>query len=88
MATRQQAEQRMQLGFFIHAAVYVAVVGGLVAMNFTRNPDKLWSLWVAGGWGLGVGFHALGVFVNTRVHERAVQRTMSRLDRRSQSHGR
>jgi hypothetical protein len=82
MITHQQAEERVQVGFFIHLAAYVLVVGGLIALNFTRNPDKLWSIWVACGWGLGVILHGAGVFLIPRSRERAIQRTMERVERR------
>ena len=49
MITHQQAEKRVIVGFAIHFAVYVIVVAGLAALNFSRNPDHLWFLWVAAG---------------------------------------
>lgn len=52
-------------GFYIHLACYVIVNIGLCALNFTRNPDNLWFYWVAGGWGIGIACHALGVFGNS-----------------------
>jgi len=81
MATRQQAEDRVQLGFWIHLAVYVLVVGGLAILNYTRNPDNLWVLWVAGGWGIGIVAHALAFFL-PESHDRLIDRTKARLDLR------
>lgn len=52
-------------GFYIHLVCYVIVNIGLCALNFTRNPDHLWFYWVAGGWGIGIAGHALGVFGNS-----------------------
>lgn len=79
MATHQEAEDRVQMGFWIHLAAYVAVVGGLAVLNYQRNPDSLWVMWVAGGWGIGLLAHAVAFFTN---RERLVHRTEARLDRR------
>jgi len=90
--TYQEAEKRVKLGFFIHSAAFVGVVGGLMIMNFSRHPEKPWSLWVLGGWGLGVALHAAAVFLSSRSRERMVTRTMHRVERRAerraQHHGR
>lgn len=81
MATRQDAEERVQQGFWIHLTAYMAVVGGLAIMNYTRNPDNLWVLWVAGGWGIGIVAHALSFF-SDEGRQRMIERTEDRLDRR------
>lgn len=86
MATYQDAQNRVERGFWIHLAVYALVVGGLTILNLNRNPDNLWVLWVAGGWGLGVLLHAFAFFTPDS-RERMVHRTMSRMDRREERHG-
>lgn len=48
--------------FYVHLFQYVVVVGGLLAINLIFSPRYLWVLWVAFGWGIGLGAHALGVF--------------------------
>lgn len=58
MTTRSTADEIMDLGLGIHAAAYVAVVGGLASLNLKRTPDKPWVLWVARGWGIGLAAHA------------------------------
>ena len=52
MFTHKQAEDRVALGFWIHFGAYLVVTGSLIALNFTRNPDHPWSLWMAAGWAL------------------------------------
>ena len=48
-------------GFYIHAAVFGAVIAGLVVVNaMTGGP--WWVLWVVGGWGIGLAAHAFGVY--------------------------
>ncbi|MFO0919527.1 MAG: 2TM domain-containing protein [Planctomycetaceae bacterium] len=88
MATRAEAENRAQLGFWIHVGVYVIVVSSLAALNLTRNPEKLWFLWVLGGWGIGVAFHALSFFALPEARERIIARTMDRMNRREHAHRR
>lgn len=81
MVTRAEAARRVNLGFGIHAGVYVAVAGGLAVLNSVRNPDKHWALWVAGGWGLGVLLHGVLAFVPV-LRERAIDKAEARLERR------
>ena len=46
MVTHQQAEHRVNAGFWIHMACYIVVVSALAVLNYQRNPDNLWVLWV------------------------------------------
>jgi len=57
-AKRQVARLK---GFYVHAAVFVFVMLGLIGLNvFLGAP--YWVLWVLLGWGLGLIGHAVGVF--------------------------
>lgn len=49
-------------GFYLHLGRYLLVVACLFALNLALTPQRLWSLWVMGGWGLGLVFHGLRVF--------------------------
>ncbi|BAQ15924.1 2TM domain-containing protein [Methyloceanibacter caenitepidi] len=49
------------LGFLIHAGVYLAVVGLCAALALSHDPPRHWFVWVAAGWGIGLGAHALAV---------------------------
>ncbi len=67
-------------GFYIHLGIYVAVVAGLVLLDWLAG-GAWWSHWVLLGWGIGVAGHAFGVFSNTsqRVsqwEERKVQQLL------------
>jgi len=86
MVTHQQAEERVKLGFIIHFGIFLAVVGGLMALNFTRHPEKMWSVWVACGWGAGILLHAALAFMIPQARERAIQQTMQRMERQEQRH--
>jgi hypothetical protein len=83
MATHQEAETRVERGFLIHLAVFILVVGGLFALNYSRNPDQLWSAWVAGGWGIGVILHGAAVHLFPERRERMIERTERRMDQRA-----
>lgn len=83
MMTREQAEERVAVGLWIHLAAYVAVNTGLAALNFSRNPDNLWFLWVVGGWGIGIAAHAAAYFI-PEGRERMIERTTARVERRQQ----
>ena len=71
-----------KIGFYIHLAVYVVVNIVLVAINLTHSPQYLWFLWPLFGWGIGVFFHAAGVFVfrpGSGIKERMVEREAEKL---------
>lgn len=59
----QQAEAQVdaEIGFYIHIAVYVLVIAGLIALNAYKGGEW-WAQWPAFGWGLGILGHALGVW--------------------------
>jgi uncharacterized membrane protein len=76
------AERRAKakLGFFVHALVYAVVITGLSLLAFSQG--KIWSLWPAAGWGLGLLMHGLGVFgfgPGSALRERLTERERERL---------
>ncbi|MBX3441566.1 MAG: 2TM domain-containing protein [Planctomyces sp.] len=79
----QEAENRAERGFMAHAAAYVIITGGLAALNLTRNPDRLWFLWVLGAWGLGVLLHAAILFLSPEMRAKAIHRIAMRMDARA-----
>ncbi len=81
MVTHQQAVERTSAGFWIHLACYIIVVSGLAILNYQRNPDNLWVLWVAGGWGIGVVCHACAFFTR---RGKLIDRTEERMNRREE----
>ena len=58
---RDRAEAKYQ--FYVHVAVYVAVMVLLVVINMITSPASNWSIWPLIGWGLAVVLHGLRVFV-------------------------
>lgn len=64
---RQQEEEafaqvRNLRGFYLHLIRYVLVILGLLAINLTATPQRMWVYWVMAGWGLGLLIHAVRVF--------------------------
>ena len=55
-------EIRKLRGFYIHAAVYVAVNVMLLFINLVPYHKLLWSAGSLFGWGIGLFFHGLAVY--------------------------
>lgn len=49
-------------GFYLHVLQYALVIAFLAILNLVFTPQRLWVLWVAFGWGIGLAAHGLGVF--------------------------
>lgn len=67
-----------QLGFLIHAAVFLVVNLALlaVALGTGRPAGRVWPL---AGWGLGLAIHALVAFAPLgRLHDALVARALRR----------
>jgi hypothetical protein len=65
----KQARKRVEekKGFFVHLTVYICVNIGLVLIwAFAAGGGYPWFIWPLGGWGIGLLFHFLGVFVFPR----------------------
>jgi hypothetical protein len=65
-----------KVGFYIHLAVYVGVNLLLIIVNLTRSPHYLWFKWPLFGWGIGIFFHGLSVFVFSGERFKAVKARM------------
>ncbi len=48
--------------FYSHLITYVVVIILLFIINFISNPDYIWAVWPALGWGIGIISHGLSVF--------------------------
>jgi len=62
----------------IHLSAYAVVVAICAGINLWLSPDRLWFVWVAAGWGIGIAAHGLAywlrhtprrerIFVNPRA---------------------
>lgn len=63
MAGQRTIQQKEYKDFYWHLSVYVIVNTALVIINLVSNDDVLWFIWPLLGWGVGILFHALSVFV-------------------------
>jgi hypothetical protein len=81
----EQARRRVEgkLGFMSHLAVYILVNALLIVINYLSTPDRLWFFWPLLGWGIGLAFHAMGVFIfssGSVLKERLIERELQKLD--------
>ncbi len=78
---RKRVEEKK--GFFIHLTFYIIVNVTLVLIwAFTSGGGFPWFVFPLGGWGIGILFHFLGVFVfsgKTEWERRAVEKEVERL---------
>ena len=83
----QQAKKRVEekKGFFTHLVVYIVVNILLVIIwAFPAGGGYPWFLWPLGGWGIGLLFHFLGVFVfskQTYWERRAIEKEAEKIRR-------
>ena len=49
-------------GFYSHLASYILIISFLCFINFRFSPEHIWFYWPMLGWGIGLFFHAVGVF--------------------------
>jgi 2TM domain len=69
-----------KLGWFIHAAVFVAVNALLMAISIAQG--KPWAIFPLMGWGLGLAIHSAVVWFggpSSALHERLLQAERARL---------
>jgi hypothetical protein len=71
-------------GFYTHLVAYIVVNIGLILIWFftTGGDSHPWFVWCLGGWGIGLIFHGLGVFVfnkETNWERREIEKEIERL---------
>ena len=85
----EQATARIKArqGFWVHLTVYLVVNALLFTQWALTTPGAYyWPAWVAFGWGIGVLFHALGLFLDQREpSEDRIAREMTRMQHRGTS---
>ena len=50
-------------GFYGHLFTYIGVNVVLITINLVTSPSVIWFYWVTVFWGIGLFWHAMGVFV-------------------------
>ena len=85
----QRAKKRVKakLGFYIHLAIYMFVNTAIIVINMSTSPEYFWFIWPLLGWGIGVFFHGMEVFVfsgGSSVMERMIEKEMKKEASRKQ----
>ena len=85
----QKARKRVEekKSFFSHLAVYVVVNIVLILIWAFTSRGYPWFVWPLGGWGIGLVFHCLGVFVfnkETGWERNEVEKEVARLRKTGQ----
>ena len=80
----QQAKKRVEekKGFYTHLATYIGVNIVLVVIWAVTGAGFPWFVFPLGGWGIGILFHFLGVFVFSRPggwERREIEKEVERL---------
>ena len=62
---RQMAIRRIRAkrAFWVHLSVYILVNAFLMVVWAVSSADYFWPVWPILGWGIGVGAHAVSVFL-------------------------
>ena len=78
----EQARKRVEekRGFFSHLAAYVVVNIILFLIWFYSSDGFPWFIFPLGGWGIGLLFHFLGVFVfDSMGGQKAIEKEAARI---------
>lgn len=78
-----KAKKRVEvkIGFYIHLVFYLGVNAVLIIINLKTSTQYLWFQWPLIGWGIGVLFHAVGVYAFSKglsIKERMIEKEMRR----------
>lgn len=73
-----------KVGWYLHACLYLVVNIALFAASYYGYRHRPWSVFPAVGWGVGLAFHGISVFLlgkGSGFRERLVARERERLQR-------
>ena len=80
----KQAKKRLEerYGFYVHLIVFIAINLLLAIINLSTSSETLWFQYPLLGWGIGLVFHALSVFVfegkTSMITEEMIENEMSK----------
>ena len=58
---RARHQVRRLREFYIHIAMFIAIMGGLAVLNWVMTPDFWWVVFPFAIWGVGLAAHAIAV---------------------------
>lgn len=70
-----------KLGWYLHLTTYVILNSLLITINYITSPQYLWFLWIVLGWGVGLCFHAVILFMfygPSSIKEQMLKKEMER----------
>ena len=83
----EKAKKRVEeiKGFYSHLITYVVVNIILFLVDFFTSPGIWWFYWPLLGWGIGLFFHGMGVFVFSKFpgknwENRKIKQVMEEMD--------
>ena len=84
----KQARKRVEdkKGFYIHLGTYIVINAALVIIWALSGAGYPWFVWPLFGWGVGLIFHFLSVFVfdkGTAWEQREVEKEAERIRKES-----
>ncbi len=84
----EKAKKRVEakMGFYIHLAVYVGVNLLLIVINVATSRQYLWFKWPLLGWGIGLFFHGMSIFVFSGRKFKGIKENMIQEEIKRQSH--
>lgn len=69
-------------GFYTHLSVYLAVNLLLIIINLSNLSEGIWFTYPLMGWGIGLFFHALSVFVfegkRSMITEKMIEKELNK----------
>ncbi len=66
---RAKSRVEAKIGFFIHLTIYTLVNSMLIIINFIHSGEVAWSAGPLFGWGIGLVFHGLKVFLHANIEQ-------------------
>jgi hypothetical protein len=86
----KKAKKRVEeiKGFYAHLFAYLGVNVVLITINLITSPFVIWFYWVTVFWGIGVFWHAMGVFVLNRFpganwEKKKIEEIMGEMDKKT-----
>ena len=80
----EQAKKRVEAkyGFYVHLSVFLTVNLLLIIINLSNPSKGIWFIYPLMGWGIGLFFHALGVFLfagkGALITEKMIEKEMNK----------
>lgn len=78
---RAQKRVAAKVGFYIHFTIFLIVSLALMSINLNSSSEYLWFKWPVMGWGIGILFHAMSVYVfygKTLITKRMIEKELER----------